>query len=104
MARGSKTVAELVAPPAPPDCHSEGHDHPTLAEARALMRHLPEGRRERRTWHHVARASELDAAAAGGNAADVSIALRMVLSTTRHSLNARQALPQAAVLRQKPAE
>jgi hypothetical protein len=52
-----------------------------LAEARELMRHPPEGRRERRTWHHVA--SELDAAAAGSNAADVSIALRMVLSTTR---------------------
>jgi hypothetical protein len=49
----------------------------TLADVRELLRHLPEDRRARPTWRHVA--AELDKAAAGVDAADVSIALRMVL-------------------------
>jgi hypothetical protein len=50
----------------------------TLADVRALIeRHLPQDRRERSTWRHVA--AELDKAAAGGDTADVSIALRMTL-------------------------
>ena len=49
----------------------------TLADVRELMRHLPEDRRERPTWRHVA--AELDKAAAGADTADVSIALRMAL-------------------------
>jgi 2-keto-3-deoxy-L-rhamnonate aldolase RhmA len=50
----------------------------TLADVRELMRHLPAGHRELSTWSHVA--EQLKEAAAGADAADVSIALRMVLS------------------------
>ena len=50
----------------------------TLADARALMRHLPAGHEQRPAWRHVT--AELAKAAAGVDAADVSIALRMVLS------------------------
>ena len=53
----------------------------TLADVRDLLRHLPEDRRARPTWRHVA--AELDKAAAGANAVDVSIALRMVLMLER---------------------
>ena len=48
----------------------------TLADVRELLRHLPEDRRARPTWRHVA---ELDRAAAGADPIDVSIALRMAL-------------------------
>ncbi len=50
----------------------------TLADVRTLMRHLPEDRRTRSTWRHVA--AELDKAAAGADTADVAVALRLVLS------------------------
>jgi hypothetical protein len=50
----------------------------TLGDVRELMRHLPAGHRERSTWSHVA--EQLKEAAAGADTADVSIALRMVLS------------------------
>jgi hypothetical protein len=49
----------------------------TLADVRELLRHLPEDRRARPTWWHVA--AELDKAAAGADPADVSIALCMAL-------------------------
>ncbi len=49
----------------------------TLADVRELLRHLPEDRRARPTWRHVA--AELDKAAAGADTADVSIALRLAL-------------------------
>ncbi len=49
----------------------------TLADVRELMRHLPEDRRARPTWRHVA--AELEKAAAGADAVDVSFALRMAL-------------------------
>jgi hypothetical protein len=50
----------------------------TLADLRALIdKHLPKDRRERRSWRHVA--AELDKAAAGADAADVAIALRVAL-------------------------
>jgi len=50
----------------------------TLADVRKLIKkHLPKDRRERPTWRHVA--AQLDEAAAGGDTADVSIALRMAL-------------------------
>ncbi len=49
----------------------------TLADVRELMRHLPDDRRARPTWRHVA--AELDKAAAGADTVDVSIALRMAL-------------------------
>jgi hypothetical protein len=43
-----------------------------------LMRHLPEDRRARSTWRHVA--AELEQAAAGrADTADVAVALRLVL-------------------------
>jgi hypothetical protein len=53
----------------------------TLADVRELMRHLPKDRRELSTWRQVA--AELDKAAAGADAADVSIALRLVLAMER---------------------
>ena len=43
------------------------------------MWHLPEDRRERSTWRHVA--DQLDKVARAADTADVSIALRMVPST-----------------------
>ena len=49
----------------------------TLADARSLMRHLPIGHAQRPIWKHVA--SELAKAAAHGNAAEASIALRLAL-------------------------
>jgi hypothetical protein len=42
------------------------------------MRHVPADRRTRPTWRHVI--AELAKAAAGADTAEVSIALRMVLS------------------------
>jgi hypothetical protein len=50
----------------------------TLADVRELMRHLPADRRARPTWHYVGKL--IEEAAAGADAADVSVALRMVLS------------------------
>jgi predicted NBD/HSP70 family sugar kinase len=51
----------------------------TLADVRALMRHLPEDRQARSTWRHVA--DQLAQAAAGAvDPAHVAIALRLVLS------------------------
>jgi len=51
----------------------------TLADVRELVgRHLPPHFRGKSTWRHVA--AELDKAAAGGDTANVSIALRMALS------------------------
>jgi hypothetical protein len=47
----------------------------TLADVRSLMRHLPTEHRERMTWRYVAQ--QLDKAAAGADAADVAIALRL---------------------------
>ena len=47
----------------------------TLTDVRELLRHLPEDRRA--TWRHVV--TQLDQAAAGADAVDVSIALRMAL-------------------------
>ncbi len=49
----------------------------TLADVRTLLGHLPNAPREKSTWQHVA--AELDKAAAGGDTADVSVALQMVL-------------------------
>ena len=54
----------------------------TLADVRApIGKHLPKDRRERSTWRHVA--AELDKAAAGGDTADVAIALRLALMLER---------------------
>jgi hypothetical protein len=49
----------------------------TLADVRALMRHLPTGHEHRPAWRHVA--AELAKAAAGAPTIDVATALRMVL-------------------------
>jgi hypothetical protein len=50
----------------------------TLADVLALLeKYLPKDPRERPTWRHVA--AEIDKAAAGGDMADVSIALRLAL-------------------------
>jgi hypothetical protein len=48
----------------------------TLADVRDFLKRLPKERRQFDTWQVVAR--RLDAAAAGGNVDDVSIALQMV--------------------------
>jgi hypothetical protein len=54
----------------------------TLADVRFLIRkHLPAYFRDKTTWQHVA--AELDKAAAGGDAVDVSVALRIALSLER---------------------
>jgi hypothetical protein len=50
----------------------------TLADARALMSHLPKGHVERQTWRHVAQA--LAEAAGGADIADTALALRLALS------------------------
>ena len=50
----------------------------TLADVRALLRHLPEDRREWHTWRHVA--AELEQAAAGADTVDIAVALRLVLT------------------------
>jgi hypothetical protein len=55
----------------------------TLADARALMRHLPAGHAERQTWRHVAQALALAAAAGGADIADAAIALRLALMIER---------------------
>jgi hypothetical protein len=47
----------------------------TLADVRELLRHLPDGHRERLAWQHVA--SELDKAVSGADPLDVSVALRL---------------------------
>ncbi len=49
----------------------------TLADVRALIRHLPAEHRERPTWRHVA--AVLEQAAAGADAVDVAVALRLAL-------------------------
>ena len=50
----------------------------TLADVRELLGHLPKHAREKSTWQHVA--AELDKAVAGADTADVSVALKLVLS------------------------
>ena len=49
----------------------------TLADVRDFLKHIPKERRQFDTWQHVE--AELEKAAAGGDATQVSIALRMVL-------------------------
>jgi hypothetical protein len=53
----------------------------TLADVRALMRHLPVEHRKRPTWRHVA--AELEQAAAGADPVDVAVALRLALMGER---------------------
>ena len=53
----------------------------TLADVRALMRHLPRATRERDTWRHVA--EQLAEAARGGDINDAVVALRLVLMLER---------------------
>ena len=44
----------------------------------SIEKHLPAHFRDKATWQHVA--AELDKAAAGGDAADVAVTLRIALS------------------------
>lgn len=50
----------------------------TLADVRELLGHLPKDYRAKETWQHVAKT--LDEAARGGDALDVAVALKLVLS------------------------
>jgi hypothetical protein len=68
----------------------------TLADVRELMRHLPEDRRARSTWRHIA--SQLEAAAAGSvDLLEASILLRLVLT-----LEGVECWPRCAVARGQP--
>jgi len=49
----------------------------SLADVRKLLGHLPKKTRARDTWQHVE--TEMKKAAAGGDAAQVYVALQMVL-------------------------
>jgi ABC-type phosphate transport system ATPase subunit len=49
----------------------------TLADVRDFLKHVPKARRQFSTWQHVE--AELNKAAAGADATQLSIALRMVL-------------------------
>jgi len=49
----------------------------TLADVRTLIGHLPKETRAKSTWQHVE--AELKKAAAGGDVAQVYVALQMVL-------------------------
>jgi hypothetical protein len=53
----------------------------TLADVRTLIKHLPDGHRERSTWRHVAK--QLAAAADGGNINDLVVPLLLVLQLER---------------------
>jgi hypothetical protein len=53
-------------------------DLKTLADARALLKHLPKETRAKSTWQYAE--GELDKAAAGADAKQLSVALQMVLS------------------------
>ncbi len=50
----------------------------TLADVRTLMRHLPEDRRARSTWHYVAQ-QLAEAAVGAASLADAAISLRLAL-------------------------
>jgi hypothetical protein len=74
---GGKLPGRL-APAAARDLSERGMTLTTLADVRELIeKHLPAHYRDKRSWLHVA--AELDNAAAGGNAADVAVALRIAL-------------------------
>ena len=53
----------------------------TLADVRRLLEYLPAKHRSRPTWQHVE--AHLKAAAGGADAADVAVALQMVLMMER---------------------
>jgi hypothetical protein len=50
----------------------------TLADVRALLRHLPAATRDKATWRYIA--DRLDEAGRGADAIDVAVALRLVLA------------------------
>jgi len=72
---------ELVAPLARPLTIPTIMDLHTLANVRALLKHLPKAAREKSTWQHVE--TELKKAASGGETAQASIALQMLLVLER---------------------
>jgi hypothetical protein len=49
----------------------------TLADARVLIEHLPDGHRDDPVWRHIA--AQLEQAAAGVEVVDLGIAIRMAL-------------------------
>jgi hypothetical protein len=53
----------------------------TLADVRALIRHLPNAHRQRSTWRHVK--AQVADAARGGDINDAVVALRLVLMLER---------------------
>jgi hypothetical protein len=79
MARVSKTAADWSRALPRPLIIPGVMTLATLADVRFLIRkHLPAHFRDKQTWQHAA--AELDKAAAGGDTADLSIALRMALT------------------------
>jgi hypothetical protein len=67
-------AAELVAPAAATAGYSEVNDAvDARRRAHVINKHLPAHYQDKRSWRHVA--PELDKAVAGGDAADVAIAL-----------------------------
>ena len=53
----------------------------TLADVRTLLKHLPDGHRSKSTWQVVA--DQLQAAAAGGDIAQLAVTPRLVLFLER---------------------
>jgi len=53
----------------------------TLADVRTLLKHLPDGHRSKSSWNVVA--DQLQAAASGGDVAQLAVTLRLVLFLER---------------------
>jgi hypothetical protein len=53
----------------------------TLADVRKLLAHIPKSRRQLSSWQHVEKT--LQACAAGDDAANISVALQLVLQAER---------------------
>ena len=90
MIRGSVQLATGIGRPLPRPLKIPGvMDLKSLADVRDLLKHIPAERRRDNTWQHVE--AELKKAAAGGDAAQLSIALQMVLSLERVDYQTKEA-------------
>ena len=64
----------------------------TLTDVRELMRHLPQDRRARPTWHYVAQ-QLAEAAAGAAHPADATISLRLALMLENVECRQRKPAP-----------